>query len=107
LPQGNRIIAEVEEALSTPKILDRDLVRNLLELAKALELGLQDACRTNLELSAMDKNVVAATNNLRDAYNGLLKAYTTRVDVDPAAVDEMVESQYILGQQMLKESKGA
>ena len=101
---SRKIINEVEEALSTPKILDRDLVSHLLQMTKALELALTDACRTNLELSAMDKNVVSATNSMKEAYNGLLKAYTTRVEINGDEIDEMVENQIILGQQMLRDS---
>jgi hypothetical protein len=99
----NRIITEVEEALATPKVLDRDLIRDLVNLAKALEKGLDDTCRSNLELSGNDQKVVLATNQLKEACDALLSAYNQKVEVDDSQVIKLVEDQITSAQDKLKE----
>ncbi len=97
MSQTARIIGEVNEALAGPHVLDRDLVKRLVDLARALELGLEDACRTNLELAAMDQNVISATNALKLSCEALLRAYTQKAQIDPAAIANAVEVQIKIG----------
>jgi hypothetical protein len=102
VPSSSKLFEQVEQALGDARVLDRDLVRELLDTAKALEVALVDACRNHLEMKAMDRNVAAASNSLRDAIDNLNKAYTSPIEIDTGELDIMFESQLMLGRNMLK-----
>lgn len=93
MPTSTALIAQVEEALGTPKILDRDLVQDLLGLAKALEAALIDVCRENLELKSMDQNVASAADSLKQAIDQLNASYTQAPPIDEKELDNFVENQ--------------
>ena len=100
MPSSSKLFQQVEEALADARILDRDLMRELLDLARALELALIDACRTNLELKAMDRNVATASNTLRDAIDALNAAYTSVAKIDDGELDQAVEQQIAVGRNL-------
>jgi hypothetical protein len=103
VPSSSKLFEQVEQSLGDARVLDRDLIRELLETARALEIALVDACRNHLEMKAMDRNVAAASNNLRDAIDNLNKAYTSPIEIDAGELDIMFESQLMLGRNMLKD----
>jgi hypothetical protein len=92
----------LEEALAAGAELDRALVSEMLEIARALKIALVDACRTNLELKSMDRNVASASNKLRDAIEALNRAYTAAVQVDETELENLVEQQITIGRNLLK-----
>ncbi len=89
----NKLIQVVEETLASSNTLDMDLARELVALAKALEMALIEMSRVNLELRAMDRNVAAAANSLRDATDALNRAYTQEVVVDEEQLAHTVDLQ--------------
>jgi hypothetical protein len=93
VPSSTKIFEQVEDALADARILDRDLMRELLELAKTLETALLDSCRTNLEMKAADRNVVAATNKVRESLDALNTAYTAPVQIENNQVERLFELQ--------------
>jgi hypothetical protein len=107
VPSSTKLFEQVEDALADARILDRDLMRELLELAKSLEIALLDACRNNLEMKSADRNVAAASNELRDAVENLNKAYTGNIQVDSGDVESLFESQLTLGRNLLNEKNNA
>jgi len=99
----NNIINEVEEALARPKVLDRDLVRDLVTYTKAVEQALADSCRTILELEAADQGVVEGSNALRESVESLLLAFNKSVEIADAEVDDLVDEQIKRAQNALNE----
>lgn len=86
----HKLILEVEEALANSRMLDRDLIRELVDLTRALETALFEACKSNLELQAMDRNIATAADKLRDATNALSQAYTQDISIDDSEVEQTV-----------------
>jgi len=89
----NKLIQQAEETLASSETLDINLARELVALAKALEIALIEMSRVNLELRAMDRNVAAAANTLRDATDALNRAYTQEVIVDEDQLAHTVDLQ--------------
>ena len=106
MPSSTKLFEQIDNALGDARVLDRDMVRELLELARALEVALLDACRTNLEMRIMDRHVVTASNSLKDAIDGLNKAYTQPVKIDPNELDGLFEAQLMLGRKYLQDRHG-
>lgn len=103
MPSSSKLFEQVEQALSDARVLDRDLIRDLLDLARALEIALLDACRTNLETRLMDRNVVNASNTLRDAIDNLNNAFSQSIKIDANELDNLYEAQLMLGRKYLQD----
>lgn len=102
VPATTNIFAQVEDALGDPRILDRELIRELLDLSRALEATLIDVCRANMELKAMDSNVAASANALLESIDALKKSYTEQVQVDEEELARFVEAQLEANRTLLR-----
>jgi hypothetical protein len=100
---SSKLFEQVDAALSDARILDRDLIRDLLELSRALEIALLDACRTNLETRLMDRNVVNASNSVREAIDSLNSAFAQSIKIDANELDNLFEAQLMLGRKYLQD----
>ena len=103
MPSSSKLFEQVEQALSDARVLDRDMIRDLLDLSRALEIALLDACRTNLETKLMDRNVVSASNAIRDSIESLNKAFSQPIKLDPGDLETLFEAQLTLGRKYLQD----